>query len=88
MFKVSQVLSEIKPVMFKLVDLLNDKVPGTFYREQLTKTESPEKHEYFLVEKILDRKKIKGKQHVLVKYLYYPNKFNRYIPEKNLVISK
>lgn len=88
MFKVSQVLSEIKPVMFKLVDLLNDQVQGTFYREQLTKTSSPAKHEYFLVEKILGRKKINGQQHVLVKYLYYPNKFNQYILEKNLVIGQ
>ena len=71
--------------MFKLVDLLNDSVPGTFYREQLTKSPPPNDQEYFLVEKILARKKIKGKKHVLVKYLYYPNKFNRYIPEENMV---
>ena len=82
---MSQVLSEIKPVMFKLVDLMNDPVDGTFYHEQLTKSIPPEKQEYFFIEKILGRKKIKGKQHVLVKYLYYPAKFNRYILEENIV---
>lgn len=71
--------------MFKLVDLQNDEVSGNFYREQLTKSPPPEEKEYFFVEKILGRKTIKGKKYILVKYLYYPNKFNRYIPEENLV---
>lgn len=78
-------LSEINPVLFTLVDLLNDKVPGHFYREQLTKSAPPSEHEYFLIEKVLGRKKIKGKEHLLVKYLYYPNKFNRYVPEENII---
>lgn len=67
------------------MDLMNDKVPGHYYREQLTKSLPPDQHEYFLIEKVLGQKKIKGKQHVLVKYLYYPDKFNRYVLEDNIV---
>lgn len=70
--------------MFKLEDLLSASVPGQFYEEQLTKSPAPKSSDYFFVEKILARRKIKGINHVLVKYLYYPNKFNQYIPETNL----
>jgi len=65
--------------------LLKDKVKGHFYKEQLTKCPSPEKtNKFFEVEKILKRKTINKKKYLFVKYLYYPNKFNLWIPETNL----
>ena len=75
--------AERRPVMFKLRDLLKAQVPGQFYREQLTKSPPPKSSDYFFVEKILGHKKIKGIEHYLVKYLYYPNKFNQFIPKAN-----
>ena len=69
--------------MYKLTDLLKDKVPGQFYKEQLTKSPPPKPSDYFFVEKILGKKKIRGVQHYLVKYLFYPNKFNQYVPASN-----
>ena len=83
MFQVSEVLAQIQPVMFKLIDLMKDKVEGQFYRQQLTKSPPPKASDYFFVEKILGQKKIKGVNHFLVKYLYYPNKFNQYVPSTN-----
>ena len=74
--------------MFKLKDLLNDEVAGQYYREQLTKSPAPKTSDYFFVEKILGRKKIKGIEHYLVKYLFYPNKFNQYIPKSNFKTRK
>jgi AAA+ superfamily predicted ATPase len=41
------------------------------------------KEDFFEVEKVLGKKKIKDKTFYLVKYLYYPSKFNQYIPEEN-----
>lgn len=70
--------------MFKLVDLMKDSVEGHFYEAQLTKAPAPKASDYFFVEKILGTKKIRGVEHFLVKYLYYPNKFNQYIPKTNL----
>ena len=70
--------------MLKLTDLLKDPVQGQFYREQLTKSPAPKASDYFYIEKILGKKKIKGVDHFLVKYLFYPNKFNQYIPSANL----
>ena len=63
---------------------MKDKVEGHYYRQQLTKAPPPKASDYFFVEKILAHKKIRGIEHVLVKYLYYPDKFNQYIPQKNL----
>ena len=80
--------AERRPVMYKLQDLLKEKVLGQFYREQLTKSPPPKASDYFFVEKILGQKKIKGVDHYLVKYLYYPNKFNQYIPKTNLKPKK
>lgn len=63
---------------------MKDKVPGHFYREQLTPAPTPEyQKDFFLVEKILGQKILKGKKFFLVKFLYYPSKFNQYVPESN-----
>ena len=83
MFQVFEIRAELEPVMFILVDLMKDRVPGQFYREQLTKAPAPKTSDYFFVEKVLGEKKIKGVLHYLVKYLYYPDKFNQYIPKAN-----
>ena len=80
---MSEVLAQIQPVMFKLIDLMKDNVEGQFYRQQLTKSPPPKASDYFFVEKILGQKKIKGVNDFLVKYLYYPNKFNQYVPSTN-----
>ena len=69
--------------MFKVIDLQKSAVDGQYYREQLTKAPAPKNSDYFFVEKILGRKKIKGVEHFLVKYLYYPDKFNQYLPISN-----
>ena len=64
---------------------MKDKVEGHFYKEQLTKAPAPNyKKDFFFVEKILTHKKIAGKKYFLVKFLYYPNKFNEYVPAENL----
>ena len=55
---MSEVLAQIKPVMFKLVDLMKDPVGGQYYREQLTKSPAPKDSDYFFVERILGKKKI------------------------------
>jgi len=64
---------------------MKDEVKGHFYSEQLTKCPSPEKKNHFFeIEKVLKTKTIKKTKYLFVKYLYYPNKFNQWIPETNL----
>jgi AAA+ superfamily predicted ATPase len=70
--------------LYLLKDLLKDPVPGFFYREQLVKSPAPnEDSDFFFVEKVLKKKRMNKKIYYLVKYLYYPDKFNQWIPEEN-----
>lgn len=74
-YKISEVFAQKTPVLYQLLDIANDKVPGYFYKEELTKSEPLDfKKNYFMVEKILKTKYVKGVKYSLVKYLFYPNK--------------
>ena len=76
--------ASVLPPLFSLIDLMKDKVPGHYYFEQLTKAPVPEhQKDFFLIEKILGEKIVKKKKYFLVKFLYYPTKFNQYVPEEN-----
>jgi len=66
------VLSEIKPELYQLRDLLGEIIPGYYYSEQLTKAPKPEEKDYFMIEKILKEKTVKGKKFYFVKFLFYP----------------
>jgi hypothetical protein len=84
-YEIAKVDSYVSPALFFLKDLMKDNVEGSYYREQLVKSEKPDyKSNFFEVESILGTKKVKGKKYFLVKFLYYPSKFNQYVPSENL----
>lgn len=62
---------------------MKDEVKGFFYKEQLTKIQPPKEDRIFEVEEVLKTKTVKKKKWCLVKYLFYPAKFNQWIPEEN-----
>lgn len=67
---------------------MKDSVSGFYYKQQLVKAPNPNYNkDFFEVEKVLSKKTVKGEKFVFVKYLFYPNKFNQWIPEKNLRLS-
>jgi hypothetical protein len=85
---VSSVNASVKPPLFSLVDLLKDPVEGFYYREQLTLAPKPDyKNDFFAVEKVIKTITRNKKKIFLVKYLYYPSKFNQFIPEENMIIG-
>ena len=59
-----------KPITFGIVDLMGEKIKGSFYEKELQKA----KQETFRIEKIVRRDK-KNKK-ALVKWNDYPDKFN------------
>ncbi len=73
------------PVMYKLKDIMDAEIPGNYYRTQLTKASPPQNEEFFRVEKIVKSKWEDGKELILVKYLHYPPKFNRWILKSDLM---
>jgi hypothetical protein len=84
-FQIEKIDNNVEPKLYFLRDLMKDPVAGRFYLEQLVKSPKPDyQTDFFAVEKILKTKKYRGKTYYLVKYLYYPDKFNQYIPQENL----
>lgn len=72
MFKIKDILGQVQPTLYKLVDLANDPVEGFYYGSQLTSASEPTPNSYFFVEKILGHKIIRGEKLYLVKFLFYP----------------
>ena len=75
-FKIDNIRNTT-PVTYDLVDLQGDKIIGVFYGPELQKVTPPQT---FAIESVLDKQR--GK--LLVKWLYYPKKFNSWIPIKDL----
>ena len=73
------IIDEIRftnPITYKIKDLNGEVIKGTFYREELQKTDQ----EVYRIEKII--RKSKGK--ALVKWKGYPDEFNSWVPAGDL----
>ena len=68
-----------KPVTYNIVDLLGEKVEGSFYEKELQKA----KQQTFRIEKVVKRDNKKKK--ALVKWKGYSDKFNSLVDVKDLV---
>ena len=79
LFTVSEV-KETNPVTYKLQDFLGNVLDGSFYNEELQKSNN----EVYRIEKVLSKKKIDGVDHVLVKWMGYSKKYNQWIPASDL----
>ena len=72
-------ISEIQPtdpITYKIKDLNGEEIGGTFYREELQKTDQT----IYRIEKGIR----KAKDKALVKWKGYPAEFNSWIPLKDL----
>ena len=73
------VISEIRPtnpITYKIKDLNGEEIGGTFYGEELQKTDQT----IFRIEKVIRKTKDKA----LVKWKGYPDEFNSWIPLRDL----
>ena len=71
------------PNMYGLEDHEKEPIIGKFYESELSVVDK--KDDIYKVEKTLKRKKVKGKEMVLVKWLGYSNKHNSWIPKESVV---
>ena len=78
-FEIVEVLAT-KPPVYHIKDLADERIDGTFYREQLQKTDQS----VYRIDRIV-RKRPPGE--VLVKWSGYPNKFNSWISETEVLQS-
>ncbi|XP_042900956.2 putative uncharacterized transposon-derived protein F54H12.3 isoform X1 [Parasteatoda tepidariorum] len=70
------------PIVYKLKDLMNESIEGTFYAEELQKVVDSG---FYPVEKIIKKKKINGKMQYFVKFLGYSDKFNDWVTDVHKV---
>ena len=70
-------IRETNPITYKLKDLQGEEIKGTFYEPELQKTEQ----QVFRIEKVI--KKEKGRS--FVKWKGYPDKFNSWVDNKDLI---
>ena len=85
-FKVSHVLST-NPTTYRIVDELEEQVKGTFYEQELQKVKVP-LDKLYKVEKIVSRRRIRGKLQYFVKWEGFPSKFNQWIRASHLRVFK
>ncbi len=69
------------PILYKLNDLMREPIEGSFYEQELQKTDL---HDFALVESVLNSRTKNKKKEMFVKWAGYPAKFNSWIPEKQV----
>jgi len=70
------------PTQYKIKDYEDNIVEGSFYIEEIQLVDKPET---FRIERIIETRKVRGKNQYLIKWLGYPNQFNQWIDEKQFV---
>ena len=82
-FRITKVLVNERPIVYEIEDYGGEAIRGTFYRQELQVVKEPES---FKIEKILETRKRKGgKKQFFVKWLDYPDSFNSWINEEDMV---
>ena len=80
-FKIRLVDSTQHPVVYYLEDLNGEPITGVFYREELTPTHLPE---VFKID-VLKTKTVNGRKKVFVRWRGYPDSFNSWIDQDQMV---
>ena len=79
LYLVNKVQNTI-PVTYKLKDTLGELLEGSFYQDELQRSQQ----EVYRVEKVIRKKKINGVEHALIKWSGYSEKHNQWIPLKEV----
>ena len=67
------------PVTYKIKDSMDRIIDGSFYNEELQKSDQ----EVYRVEKVIRKKKIDGVEHAFVKWSGYSDEYNQWISLKD-----
>ena len=70
-------IRDTNPITYKIEDLENEEIKGTFYEPELQKTG----HQLYRIEKVLE----KGEKQSLVKWKGYSDKLNSWVDNKYLI---
>lgn len=82
-FKIKDVVKHKPTIVYKLIDLLDEDVDGTFYEEELKEVIKDDRSLY-RVNKLLDTRNRNGVHEVLVEWKGWPSKFNSWISHRDI----
>jgi hypothetical protein len=71
--------------VYKVTDYDKDPVQGTFYQSELQKV-NKDKDSLWRVDKIIKKRKRKGKEEWFVSFVGWPKKFNMWLPKENVQV--
>ncbi len=83
LFKIARRFKRQEIPLYKIKDFHDEMIDGSFYTNELQKVNKDTDIEW-QVEKILKKKRVKGKTHVLVRWLGWPSSFDSYVEESQL----
>ena len=82
-FEITNV-RQTNPIVYKIKDLVDEEIEGSFYKEQLQKTDQS----IYRIERVIrKRRKGNGAQEALVKWAGYDDKFNSWMPTEDIIKS-
>ena len=79
-FTISAV-NNTTPITYNLKEHNGDDIEGSFYEQELLKTQEPD---FYEVESVLKTRKKKGKTEHFVKFLGWPKKYNAWVDAQNV----
>lgn len=82
-FVIDAVNTKFQKPMYKIADLSGEAIDGSFYKEEIQKVPLDENRVY-RIEKILKKRRLRGKTFYFIKWRGYPTKFNSWIEENQL----
>lgn len=80
-FEISEV-KKTNPVTYGIKDFNQESIKGSFYSVELQEVDR--KDNIYPIEKIVAKRKRRGKLYYLVKYLGYPDSLNTWVPQEDL----
>lgn len=83
-FKIYKVIASIPPT-YKVKDLNNEEITGTFYDQELQKIENFD--ETFDIDQIIKTKVVNKKTQYFVSWKGYPDSFNSWIPKESIILK-
>lgn len=82
LFRVTKVMLDERPTVYRIEDYNGESIEGTFYRQELQRVKEPEA---FQIEKIIQERRVRGKKQYFVKWLGYPDSFNSWVDQRDML---
>ena len=82
-FKIRQRFRMQNICMYRIQDMDGSSISGNFYESEMQKVDKDENTLWY-IEKIIRKRKRNGEVQVLVKFDGFPNKFNQWLPEREI----